>query len=368
MFPKFSFDSRSNQITFRPNSIIVSVVALFIAVLCTGWFSGNAQAEFVLVAPETIPGNDLNHITPVLTFQFDGIGPLKPITGIAASLVQDPIFVVFGPNQELFVSNRHGNVGEGRGSISRFKLDPTRTFILNGTITGNSLEAVAGLAFSLGGELFAANLLNHTISRFIIDAQGNAIAHSFFVTDEEFNEGLAFAADGELFTTHSSSIIRSWRIDPATGEVHDSNRSISVAGSSRLHGIAFSANNELFVTDLDTNLIYRFLFDGSHNLVSNGSIPVAGGPIGLAFSPTGELFVTSHFAGGITRFTFDTQGNAVQNGSMLPTNQLGGAAIVTLPSAPPPVAVPEPGTLTLLGSGLLSLLGYVTLRRWRRKS
>lgn len=366
MFPKFGVESHPNRVIVLLKQAIMSVVALVVAALGTVWFSATARADFVLVTPVTIPGDNPGILTPVLRFQFDGIGPLSPITEISASLVNDPSYVVFDSKGELFVSNRHGNVGNGVGSISRLRFDQNRNLLPNGTITGNSLESVNGLAFSASGELWAANFRNGTISRFVFDEIGNASANGYFSTGELINQAVAFSASGELFSTHDHATIRRWSIDPITKGVI-ANGAYTVVGASRLHGLIFSRQNELFVADAGSNLVFRLHFDGSGNLTLQGSIPVSGGPLGLAFSPTGELFVTSHFTGGITRFTFDAQGNAIQNGPVVPTNQLGGAAILTLPSAPPPVAVPEPGTFTLLGSGLMSLLGYVKLRRWRRK-
>ena len=296
-----------------------------------------ASRTFMLVAAETIPGNNPDNLTPVLRYEFTDTGALQSLSSIPpypASTVQDPSFVAFSPQGELFVANRHGNVGNGIGSIARFTLDATHNIVAYGVITGNSVEAVAGLAFSPAGELFAANFANGLVSRFTFDAQGQAIANGTFNTDELYNEALAFSADGELFSTHSSNLIRRWRIDSATRAV-TANGIIAVPAASRLHGLAFSADNELFAADPDTNLIFRIRFDASGNATSNGTISASGGALGLAFSPIGELFVTGHFTGGISRFVFDANGLATQNGETIATNSLGGAAILPLPEAAP---------------------------------
>jgi hypothetical protein len=240
-------------------------------------------------------------------------------------MVNDPVHVVFNSQGELFVSNRHGNVGGGVGSIARFTFDAAGNFFAHGSITGNSLEAVHGLAFSPAGELFAANYFNKMISRFLFDLQGNPIPNGTIATGEA-NQGLVFASNGELFTTHGSSIVKRWVFDPVTGAAIP-NGVFTVPGSSRLHGLTFSPRGELFISDPDTNLVSRFLFLGTGNPVSNGSITVPAGPLGVAFSSAGELFVTSHFVGGISRFLFDGGGKAIPNG-FIPTPSLGGVAIL----------------------------------------
>ena len=141
-----------------------------------------ADARYMLVTPVTLPGSGGSnpaYLTPVLRFEFEGSGPLNPLSSIPAfpaSLVDDPIYAAFNSQGELFVSNRHGN-RQGLGSIARFTFNAAGQFTPNGSITGNSLEAVCGLAFSSTGELFAANHLNGAISRFLFDAIGNPIGN-----------------------------------------------------------------------------------------------------------------------------------------------------------------------------------------------
>lgn len=285
-----------------------------------------------------MPGNDPNNLTPVLRFRFSNVGSLEelvPIPAFPESDVQDPSYTAISPQGELFVANRHGNVGNGKGTIARFRLDASGNLTATGTISGNGLEeAVHGLAFRSNGELFAANLFNGTIARFVFDSQGQAIANGTFATGEIFNQGIAFAPSGELFTTHSNAIIHRWLIDPNTNEVIP-NGTFFVPGASRLHGIIFSPSSEMFVADPDTNLVHRFLLGSSGELIPNRSIPVVGGPLGVAWNPIGELFVTGHFAGGISRFVFDTNGNAIQNGSTISTDSLGGPSILAAPLTTP---------------------------------
>jgi|GEM_PF-1978803 len=317
------------QIAPRARPVIFALtIAIGVILAVSDSVLGQSTGVSTLAAPIGKPGSDPAHINPVLRFQFVGTGPLSPLSSIPptpASAVNDPIFTSFSAQGELFVANRHGNVGGGVGSIARFTFDAAGNYFDNGTITGNSLEAVHGLAFNPNGELFAANFFNGKISRFRFDGAGNAIANGT-INNGASNMGLAFSAGGELFVTHSSSIVTRYRFDAAGTAIP--NGSFVVPGSSRLHGLAFNALGELFVGDIDTNRVFRFHFDGVGNPLANGSIFVSGGPIGVAFSSSGELFVSLHFSGGISRFLFDTGGNATANG-FTPTDNLGGLAVLS---------------------------------------
>jgi hypothetical protein len=303
--------------------------------------NGQSPGGEIMAAAVSIPmwggpgpgpcGTNVNYLQPVLRFEFVGRGPLNPLSSIPPcpeSLVNDPSYVVFNSQGELFVANRHGIVGGGIGSIARFTLDAAGGFAAHGAIVGNSLEAVHGLAISAKGELFAANLINGTISRFLFDGQGSAVPNGTIVTGVVQNHGLAFAANGELFSSHSIvNVVKRWIFNPITG-VAIPNGTFSAPGSWSIAGLTFSATGELFIADPETNRVYRFLFDGNGDPVGNGSISVAGGPYGVVFSSARELFVTSHYSGGISRFLFDSSGNAIPNG-FIATPNLGGVAILS---------------------------------------
>jgi hypothetical protein len=137
--------------------------------------------------------------------------------------------------------------------------------------------------------------------------------------------GLAFSASGELFVTHSDSMVTRYLFHPTTG-AEIPNGSFVVPGASGLHGLTFNSQGELFIGDIHTNQVFRYLFDISGSAISNATIFTPGGPIGVAFSSEGELFVSLHFSGGILRFLFDSSGNATANG-FEPTTQLGGLAV-----------------------------------------
>ena len=330
----------------------VLILAVAAAVGSPGPTSAEPPVGSMLVVPVCTPGNcgsDPACLTPVLRFYFEGTGPLSQLSDIPPSpesLVNDPSYAAFSSQGELFVANRHGNVGGGVGSIARFTFDAAGDPVANGSITGNSLEAVVGLAFSPTGELFAANHWNGTVSRFLFDTAGNAIPNGTIPTGG--NQGLAFSPNGELFVANGSSVER-FLFDPVTQEAIPNGYFVTAGWC--LHGLTFSAQGELFVADPCGALVFRFVFDGLGNAVDNGTIDVSvpGTPIGVAFSSAGELFVTGHYGGGISRFLFDVNGDAIPNG-FTPTDHLGGPAIlagVTAPT-PTPTSVPPVGGVAAL--------------------
>lgn len=71
------------------------------------------------------------------------------------------------------------------------------------------------------------------------------------------------------------------------------------------------------IPDPTTGLVYRYLFDADKNPLANGTITVSSAG-SVAFSPLGEMFVSSNdlAAGGIYRFVFDGHGQAISNGFM----------------------------------------------------
>jgi hypothetical protein len=291
--------------------------------------------QSMLVTTATLPfwggpgpapcGTNPAYLTPVLRFAFEGTGPLAPLASIPpcpASSVNDPEAAAFNSHGELFVSNRRGNVAGVPGSIARFMVDSDGNVATNGVITGNSLEAVQGLAFSPTGELFAANFLNGTISRFRFDGAGNAVPNGT-IGGFVYPEALTVSPQGELFVTHLFTLVSRYLFDPQTGAAIY-NGTFTVPGE--IHGLAFNDAGELFISGTFSNTVFRYRFDAAGNAVPSGTMTVPGTPLGLAFSSAGELFVTDHFSGGISRFLFDASGNAYSNG-FVRTQNLGGVAI-----------------------------------------
>jgi WD40 repeat protein len=316
----------------------------------------DARASFILAVTETPPGWDASYNGGVRLYDFSGTGPLRllqTIPGRPQTLLNDPVGAAFDAHGELFIGNRHGNVGGGVGSIARFLVDASGNFVSNGSITGNGLDAVHALAFAPDGELFAANFRGDTISRFTFDEHGNAIPNGIIaLNDDNYVLGLAFSPDGELFANDYAGI-RRFTFDSDGGAIPNGSFTVPVDNPAF---IGFSPEGELFVASHDDDTVLRYLFDSAGNPYANGTISVPG-PFDFEFSPTGELFVSSHGYfepiydpgfGQISRFLFDENGNAIPNGT-ISAPSLGGLAIYDS-------SVPEPGTLALMGLGFAGVL------------
>ena len=256
---------------------------------------------FQLVLCDTPVGS--GSFQPIERFLVGGTnGTLTTIPSIAASYTNDPTFPAFNHQYELFVSNRHGH--NGQGSVSRFEFDTTfGSFTPHGTITGNSLNDCVQLAFNPNdGELFVGNFANGLVSRFQFDAQGNALPNGTVAMPDTSNTlGVAFrTADQQLFVS-SYQFVRRFARQPNGTYSHLGN--ITIPGATLIHGLSFRGD-ELFVCDIQTNAVHRFLFDANGAPVANGSVPTASA-ISCAFSPDAqEMFVGRHYTGGFQRLVY----------------------------------------------------------------
>jgi sugar lactone lactonase YvrE len=305
----------------RHSGTTIATVLLNVALLAQ-----TSAAATILAAPVTPPGSAPSYNGPVHLYSLDGTGPLVHLSDIAprpATFLSDPDGVAFSSTGELFVSNRHSEVGNTFGSIARFLIDPAGNWTPNDRIVGNGLENVTGLAFSPDGELFASNFSNGKISRFTFDATGAAVPNGVIDIGLPALIGLAFSPNGELFASNIHEI-RRFTFDSSHQAV--ASGVINVPGASQLHYLEFSPDGELFVPDVITGYVHRFKFDSLGNASPNGNLYLPHNPIGLAFSPDGELFVSFHHTGGIRRFLFDGSGNPIPNG-FLPSDTLGDIAI-----------------------------------------
>ncbi|MDH3975399.1 MAG: hypothetical protein OEV42_14060 [Deltaproteobacteria bacterium] len=271
-------------------------------------------ADYMVIVPHTVPGINPNNNGPVLRYRFGGTGPFTQLSSIPSSYFNDPFYATFNSVGEVFIANRHGIVN-GQGSIDRFKFDSEGNFTHIEEITGNNLNVVSGVAFSPDGKLYASGYKNGKISRFkFTNATSLAEADGSFNTGEYVNQDIAFSASGEMFTTHDSSRVNRWLIDPETGQV-SSNGYFYVSGALRLHGLTFNRKGELFIADGGAyKRVHRILFNENNNPVYNGYISIDGSPRGVALSKCDELFVTSldgQSGSGISRFIFDKNDNPV---------------------------------------------------------
>jgi 6-phosphogluconolactonase (cycloisomerase 2 family) len=303
----------------RSNRLVVCVGAALAASVA------HAQS-FQLVATETPPGSGSQQ--PVERFLVDGAGgDAQRLSDIPPDATDDPSCAVFRTPLQLFVSNRAAH--SGNGSISVFDFHPSlQTFTQGPTITGNGLTDVAQITFNpVDGELFATNWTSGQLSRFLIDAGGNAVPNGTVVMPfGGYQLGVAVReADQQLLVTSYTALRRFGR-NPDGTYSHIENIGL---GSGGLHYLTFRGD-ELYIADVYGDTIYRYLFDQDGVPVPNGTV-ASRSPIAVAFSPDGrEMFAASHLDGGITRFAHDPDGDAWIETDQIATPDLGG--VTTAPA------------------------------------
>ncbi len=220
--------------------------------------------------------------------------------------------LAFGPSGDLFVTA--SNPGLGVGQVLRY--DGVTGASLGVFTSGGALALPYDLTFGPGGDLFVSSGSTNQVLRYD-GGNGNYLG--------------VFASGGGL----SSPI-----------------------------GLAFGTDGDLFVSSLGTRQVLRY--DGGTGAFEGVFIPsgVGGlvGPYDLAFGPAGDLFVVDANQSYVKRYDGVT-------GGFVSDFTPGGALIhpTFLAFNPSDVseAVPEPTSLTLLGSGSLGLLALLRRRTIR---
>jgi hypothetical protein len=126
------------------------------------------------------PSQTLNQVqdsgAPPRTVQHYKVSTDHTVTALAPIAALNPYGVTVTPWGELFVANSTGT------SLSRFSIDAQGNASANGTITGNGLSYPLALAFTPWGELFVGNQGTGAISRFTFDSSHNAVPNGTFQT------------------------------------------------------------------------------------------------------------------------------------------------------------------------------------------
>lgn len=293
-------------------------------------------ADFQLLAGETSAGAT-GPWRGIQRYNFVNNGaPATVLSGIAAANLSDPAGLAVSNTGELFVGNRHGNVGAA--SVNRFVLSAGNYVSSGPAITGNALQGTHGVAIRPGtGELFAGNV-NGPVSRFL-PSGGNYVANGTIlvnaIRDVTFNQ-----SGNMLYATRgvNANIIAHNMTTNVTTEV-----GIAVAGG--LHQMAWR-NNELYVTGFSSGTVARVNLDANGIPVSSTLVANVAAAIGIAFSPDGnEMFVSGHSTNLITRLGFDSGTSSwIQTGTIATGVNMGWLAVV-----------PEPGTWALIAGGVALL-------------
>jgi secreted PhoX family phosphatase len=127
------------------------------------------------------------------------LGTFGPATTFATGGdLKGPAGLVFDKSGDLFVNNQNG--GSGSGSVTEFASDPaTGTLGTGTTFTDPSLNLPGFLGFDNNGDLFVANQVGNSITKFASTGQGTFGPGTTFVSGLNFPDGLAFDTNGDLF-------------------------------------------------------------------------------------------------------------------------------------------------------------------------
>lgn len=316
-----------------------SLLVLASASLMAGAFA----SPFELLVTETPNGTNPNPTSwkGIQRYGFTGTGSSATMmSSFLPSQVNDPAGLYFNGG-ELFVGNRHGNTFAA--SVSRFTYDGnTDVFTANGTITGNGLFGVHGLAIRPGtNDLYASNV-NAGVSIFATTG-GGATPNGMILSGA--TRDVMFSADGNNMYVSQGVNGTLTRHNFLT----NSDTNYSIAGASGLH-FGNWRNDHLFVGDFSSGKVYDIQFDALGAVTSSSAVANVGGAIGVAFSPDNmEMFVSSHTGNTISRFLYNTGTSSWDfQSSIAAGSNLGDIQVIS--------TVPEPATLAVLGIGVVALL------------
>jgi len=351
----------------KPSSLVVlfagrrsalpAALLLFSAVLFAS--ATNAWADIYMSAGKTI-------------YDFNSSGVLVNQVDID-TLNYSAEGVKFGPDGRLYVG-----VAGGEARVDSFAPD------LTGHVTGfvgsyqGGLVAPSGLTFGADGNLYVAG---SNVDRYYGPSSVSPVpgsnnpssgdpATTALWSSISGPVDVALAPDGTLYgSSVSGSTGTLYRFDSAgAGTIVADLESISYVGAVAIDAIGTS----LFVRD--NGQVLKYAIDSGHLLTrdltfSVNYTPGLGSSLGLTFGPDGFLYATTRTQDGeIADFIVKidpSSGNTtpfVTGDLNTLTSAQNPAFLVFSPSD-----VPEPATLTLLGSALLGFAGLVYLRRCRAK-
>lgn len=270
--------------------------------------------------------------------------------------LDEPSGMAVGPDGNLYVASAQNS------RILRY--DGTSGAFIDTFATNAQLPI--GLSFGPGGDLYVASRDALSVLRF--DGQTGASKGVFATTNAPLpgSSGLsvnwwpwdlAFRPDGNLYL---SSFERQLvlQFDSITGQyegIFANGRSSTALG--RAAGLTFGPDNNLYLAGYFGDVVR---FDGSSGALLGTFANLSDDATDIEFGPGGDLYVALRNRGAIVRVngvTGDVLGDFTSGGQWTSSHFL----LFTHP-------VPEPGTVMMLMSGLISwMLGARSIRQFPRR-
>ncbi|MGC4046444.1 MAG: PEP-CTERM sorting domain-containing protein [Armatimonas sp.] len=288
------------------------------------------------------------------TGSISRISPQGVVSSFATGLTAT-YGIAFSPTRELFVSSvgiddpQHPE-NYTPASISRVSSTGT---VSNFVLTGAAVLKPVGMTFAANGDLFVADYGTGDPGTGSIKRITPAGFVTTYASGLTAPSDLAFTATGDLYVTNygGATVDGIYKVAPDGTW----SRYISTGSVSQPYGVAVSGN-DLYVSNVGTDRITKKTPTGNPAVfVATGAL---NNPMGMAFSTTGDLYVANQGNNSISKVsrtgTVSTFVSSTNSGLNSP------ASIAFL--MPLSAAIPEPGTLTLLG------LGSTVVVAWLRRN
>jgi hypothetical protein len=203
--------------------------------------------------------------------------------------------------------------------------------------SGANVDAPLGVAFGTGGDLFVASAGPTSNIARVNGTTG-------VVTNPSFTSGNVLVLGGPQFLTFGPDLV----VTDSAGHLFRFNATTGVSsfGTSLDNpvGVAFDAAGDLFVAQRISDNVLKFPAGGGAPSIFIPSGAFAGSPSDLAIGPNGLLYVETDSA----IYRFNASGGS---GVLVDSFETGGRY-----EAFTPEPVPEPGTWTLVGAGIVVML------------
>ncbi len=206
--------------------------------------------------------------------------------------------------------------------------------------TGQGLNSPYGLAFDTAGNLYAANIVANTITKY--NSSGARVWTDFVASGQGLNNpnGLAFDTSGNLYAANGNTITKY----NSSGARVGTNFADSSKGLNNPRGLAFDTAGNLYAANYNANTITKYDSSGAQvgtNFVGTGQ--GLSSPLGLAFDTAGNLYAAN------------TGNNTISKYNSTGALQFSWSTGVAAPNF---LAVPEPSTYVLgaIATGLMALI------------